>query len=268
MLQQSIFRQLTWRAPDLTPGSAVILFASVDRDLSPDYALYSPLNLIYTTRGESPVYAHLFDEWCLTLMQQGGGSIARYGGVRGDINRFLVAYYDGSHVTHDGESTLRILDEERADELPQWAALAREASHYSQPQLIRPSGPTELPPERLFGREPRHGWTWYFQKAEVARQLKDFVRVAELGREAERRGLRPTEPTEWFVFVEGYLKTGDQAAARGVAEQMISAEGDQMKSTLSRWLARLSNGQDSSVRFAAMRLEEIVRAAPQGSPPE
>jgi len=267
-LQQSIFWQLTWRAPDLDPGAAVILFASVDRDLSPDYALYAPLNLIYTTRGESPLYAHLFDEWSLSLMQRGGWPIARYGGVRGDINRFLVVYYDGSHEVKGAESTLRIVDQERADELPEWAALAREVSRYSQPQLIRPDGPTDLLPERLFGSEPRHGWTWYFQKAELARQLKDFVRVADLGRESERRGLAPTEPSEWFVFVEGYLKTGDEAAARGVAKQMISSAGDRMRSTLSRWLDRVSNGQDSSVRSAAMRLEEIVLAAPERSRPD
>jgi hypothetical protein len=63
-------------------------------------------------------------------------------------------------------------------------------------------------PASLFHPEPPHGWCYYFEKAELARQFGDWETVAKLGEVALQLGEHP-DPMERFVFVEGYAHVGD-----------------------------------------------------------
>jgi hypothetical protein len=64
------------------------------------------------------------------------------------------------------------------------------------------------PPTEIFGKEPAHNWCYYFQKADLARQLGDWQSVVRLGNEAQEKGFSPSSPQEWLPFIEGYAYTG------------------------------------------------------------
>jgi hypothetical protein len=77
----------------------------------------------------------------------------------------------------------------------------------TQPQVI------SLPPAEIFGPEPGHTWCYYYQKANLARQLGDWQKVVALGEQADQAGFEPVKKSEWLLFVDGYIHIGDFHAA-------------------------------------------------------
>ena len=68
----------------------------------------------------------------------------------------------------------------------------------------------------IYGPEPAHGWCYYFERAQLAGQLRDWHTVARLGETAFGLDDYPNDPVERFVFVEGYAQTGEWS--RAIAE--------------------------------------------------
>ena len=60
----------------------------------------------------------------------------------------------------------------------------------------------------VFGAEPAHGWCYYYQKAELARQQGDWETVAVLDAEAASLGLEPSDLVEWTPFLQAYAYLG------------------------------------------------------------
>jgi hypothetical protein len=65
----------------------------------------------------------------------------------------------------------------------------------------------------IFGPEPEHGWCYFYEKADVARQFGDWANVIKLGQEAEKGGYEPSNKSEWLLFMDAYIQSGDLAAA-------------------------------------------------------
>lgn len=62
--------------------------------------------------------------------------------------------------------------------------------------------PSSVPPREIFGSEPQHGWCYYFQKASLARQLKDWGKLRKLKEEVTSKNLKPKDPSEWLPFTQ------------------------------------------------------------------
>jgi hypothetical protein len=69
--------------------------------------------------------------------------------------------------------------------------------------------PPHTPPEIVFGPEPEHGWCYYYQKADLARQRGDWAEVIRLGDQASAQGLAPGDRIEWMPFLQAYAQVGD-----------------------------------------------------------
>jgi hypothetical protein len=61
----------------------------------------------------------------------------------------------------------------------------------------------------IYHPEPVHGWCYYFEKADLARQLGNWEEIAKLGDTAFKLEDHPNNPVERFVFIEGYAHTGE-----------------------------------------------------------
>jgi hypothetical protein len=77
-----------------------------------------------------------------------------------------------------------------------------------------------LPPA-IFGREPQHGWCWYYQKASLARQNEGWYTVVGLGEEAAEKGLVPSEAIEWMPFVQAYVVLGDLETLQSYVPRLL-----------------------------------------------
>lgn len=78
----------------------------------------------------------------------------------------------------------------------------RFAAHISSPNLIIKEPRARMP--EVYAPEPGHGWCYYFEKADLARQFGDWEEVVSLGDTAFKLDEHPNDPLELFVFIEGY----------------------------------------------------------------
>jgi hypothetical protein len=68
----------------------------------------------------------------------------------------------------------------------------------------------------IFGSEPAHGWCYYYQSAELAKQSGDWETVVRLGDEVLAANLTPVDRSEWLPFLAGYLWAGNEAVAKDI----------------------------------------------------
>jgi hypothetical protein len=81
------------------------------------------------------------------------------------------------------------------------------ASHSEIGNIILNTEP-QIPPQIVFGPEPFHGWCYYYEKADLARQRGDWGEVMRLGNEVFDNELIPGDPIEWMPFLQAYTLNG------------------------------------------------------------
>jgi hypothetical protein len=88
--------------------------------------------------------------------------------------------------------------------------ITRDILSISNLSRIRPDSPEASPvPEQIFGPEPAHTWCYYFQKADLARQMGDWEQVVTLWQQASAGGFAPGNGVEYLPFIEGFAHSGN-----------------------------------------------------------
>ena len=96
-------------------------------------------------------------------------------------------------------------------------------------ERIQPEAPNNWrTPTRIFGPETDNSWCYFYEKADMARQLKDWKKAAALGEEALQGNFSPLSPGsnaphEWLPFIEAFARLGFWDKAAG-----LSTEAGQM----------------------------------------
>lgn len=244
--QQSLIRQLSWRAPGLQPGTTVLVAPS-NLKLVMDYTLAAPLNLTYAPEHASwhPKY------WAFPLGPGHTDVLAeahkqgqfkrtiRSVSFTGPISRSLVVWLSPS-------GTLRMLDPS-AEVLPNLLPL----QPYSNLDCIVTNPTVDAkPPCDIFGPEPAHDWTYHFQKADLARQQGLWSEVAQKGDEARHAKLAPSDTTEWLPFVEGYARVGRLKDAGELAIRILES-GPVGQLMVRRFVDRLARDDSTDKGMAA-----------------
>jgi hypothetical protein len=211
--QRTLFWQLTWRAPDLKPGT-LLLSNELPLAHYTDNSLSAPLNWIYDPENDPSKMQYILyyvtirkDPWLVQLKT--GETIQRdylATTFTGNSSQVVAFYYLPP-------GCLRVLDPE-VDGVNMMVPLyLRDVLSISSDQVILDAPaegkPAITPPARLFGSEPQHGWCYYYEKAELARQSGDWETVTRLGDEGLSGSDYPNDPAERFPFIEGYALTGN-----------------------------------------------------------
>jgi hypothetical protein len=222
--QQRFFWQLAWRIPNLTPGT-MLLVNQLPVTYYTDNSLTAPLNWFWAPTNRSLEMSYL-----LSYPEQrlGLSLTALDPGVPVNVD-YLAAKFSGNTsqvvaVFYDPPACLRVLDpgvdfdNKMLPDAIQAAALLSSTRWIS---LEEPAASERLP-AFLYGEEPAHGWCYYFSMAEIARQQRDWQRVAALGDQAFNLGDYPNDPAERLVFLEGYAHTGQWVQAEVITDQSLS----------------------------------------------
>ncbi|MGC1378224.1 MAG: hypothetical protein WA821_18480, partial [Anaerolineales bacterium] len=152
----------------------------------------------------------------------------------------------------DPPGCLRVLDPEIDADNKLLPPLLRDAAFLSKPGLIRAAPAVVLPPQ-LYNPEPAHGWCYYFERAELARQGGDWAQVVKLGKQALALGEHPNDAMERFVFIEADAHTGDWTAARKLSREGYKISPDYVGEPLCRLWARIGReAADSPEKAAAL----------------
>ncbi len=207
--QKNLFWQLAWRAPAIK-SNTIIVSNDTPIQFSSDNSLVSPLNWMYSPDNHSDTLDYMFFypsirlETALKNLEPGMT-------IKKD---YLAATFTGSTdqmiaMVYSPPGCVRILDPELDSVNQMLPLLIRQAASLSRVDLIQPipTGVSAIPMAQIFGTEPPHGWCYYFEKADLARQQGDWIQVARLGDEAFAQEDYPNDPTERLVFIEGYAHT-------------------------------------------------------------
>ncbi len=255
--QKNLFWQMTWRAPSLKPNTLVLM----NQQLSfyADNSLSAPLNWIYAPHSSADEISYVLfyptnrlDSSLPTLQK---GIPIQYDYIAGRFNgntSQTVAFY------YDPPSCLRLLepDIDSNNHFILADSLMREASALSNRDQILDSSDAMMP--KVYGPEPEHGWCYYFEKADLARQFGDWEEVVKLVDEAFKlKNDSPNNPVERFVFIEGYAHTGDWDRALKLSKESYKVSKDYVGPLLCRLWERIetetSGGLESRAAIAEAR---------------
>lgn len=212
--------QVSWRAPGMEPG--VTLIASYPGSpLSEDYFIWGPANLIYYPERQSanPVEiklpaAVLTDDVVL--------EIATNGGVETPLRR-------GNYLERDFGNVL-VMIQSRANgcvrlingDVPELSPLDQHRllliAPFSNLENVKTEGEFPIPPAVVFGKEPEHGWCYYYQKADLARQRGEWEKIPVLLKDALNLGHYPEDALEWMPFLQASAVLGDVDQVRSTAK--------------------------------------------------
>jgi hypothetical protein len=217
--QKSLYWQLSWRVPGLKPGTSVLI-DQLPLIFARPYSLTAALNFIYAPHHSS----HQLSYWGYILSRDFGRKIPRlandvgladiFPGVPNGSITFVGSTSKSLVIWFSPPSCLRVLDS-NPNALLQLPPLLRAAQRISHTDLIMVGDNFRAqPPAYIFGSEPKHAWCYYFQKAEVARQLSDWKQIGQIGDEARRLGFAADDATEWLPFIEGYSRIGEHSKAK------------------------------------------------------
>ncbi len=245
--QKDLFWQLTWRAPSLQPDTAIIMNEGALKFYA-DNSLSPVVNWIYAPekRGEDIDYVLLYPTTrlksdALPKLEPDLPIFTEYlaGQFHGNTSQVLAIYFMPP-------GCMRILDPEvdRVNRSIPEQILMRFAARLTNYEMIVNESMPQMP--KPYFPEPAHGWCYYFQKADLARQFKQWDEVASLGDAAFAEGLRPADPSERFVFIEGYAHVGDWSRAVELSAESFS-ESELMSAPLCRLWERVEAETASSV---------------------
>ena len=243
LAQKSLFWQLAWRAPALKQGTSVFV-AGVPRSLYGNHSA-GVLDMLYDQNsGAGRLDYFMFDLSRLltdefawdgaTLSYRPGAPIS--GRVRSFQFQGTTAQSLVSWISPGG--TIRVVSHPYENEILQGSALCLNISNLSQPGEVitdtqgLPNGPLL----KMFGSEPKHEWLYFYQKAELERQLKHWDEVASLGDEAIKQGYKPGDPSEWFPFIEGYARAHKYETAVKISNAVLKESPDALAGLSSLWL--------------------------------
>jgi hypothetical protein len=235
---RNLFWQMTWRAPGIKPNTLVLLNEHLsfyaDNSLSPS------LNWIYAPDKHSDTIDYVLfyptNRLDASLPDLGKDLPIHYdylaGQFNGNTSQTLAFYYDPP-------ACLRLLepDIDFDNHFIQAESMMREAAALSNETMIVTDPSARMP--AIYGPEPAHGWCYYFEKADLARQLGDWETVTRLGDEAFALNDYPNNPFERFVFIEGYAHIGDWDRALKLSRESFRVSKEYMGPLLCRLWERI-----------------------------
>ncbi|MEP7134689.1 MAG: hypothetical protein ABI904_07125 [Chloroflexota bacterium] len=252
--QKNLFWQMTWRAPGLKPGTLVLM--NEELAFNADNSISAPLNGIYASsyRDNKIDYVLLYPtnrlNSSLSALQPNIAVHYDYlaGAFDGNTSNALAFYYDPP-------SCLRLLDPilDADNHFIRDESLMREASALSNPDQILRDATVVMP--KIYDPEPEHGWCYYFQKADLARQFGAWDEVGKLGNQAFKLNDSPNNPVERFVFIEGYAHVGNWKRALELSKVSYKVSKDYVGPLLCQLWKRIETETTVSVERSAALTE-------------
>ncbi len=215
-IQRNFYWQIYWRMPALKPGTAV-LGAQMPLNYSSVYAIGLALNLIYApTRAQTAQLTN----WFIDGPRYHGSSrlpdyeenlpikyVMRSLVFQGNTSQAVVVDFDSSK----GCVYALMPDDDLRPGTSDDQARLYQISHLDQIETD-PAKAASMP-AAIFGAEPPHTWCYYYEKADLARQMGDWQAVADLDQAAGEAGYSTRRGVELVPFIEAYAHLGQWQTA-------------------------------------------------------
>ncbi len=234
-IQNDFLWQLQWRAPGIQPGT-LIISEKLPHLYESDNSLTAAINWMYAPEFTGDPIPYLVSYGSVRLRT---GKLKlepdtpivqdyRVAAFRGNSSQAMVVY-------NKLPGCVRILDPERDKWIPNLPNTILKALSLSRLDLVIADPEKAATPPMFLGKEPAHGWCYYFEKADLAASLKDWQRVAELGDQAQKEKLAPGVQAEWIVFIQGYALTGRWQEATELTRTTWKADPELKRPLCTAW---------------------------------
>jgi len=198
--------QLSWRAPQLRPGTMLIAGFGQSTVVLEEYQVSYPGSLIYYPEipepsiSSAPYLPVIAPKVIMGVTESAYRRLIPY---TNDFKNTLIAYLPNSNsCLHVIDGRLPIFSN-NSDPLTNWLA------PYSKIDQIDVLSEAHLPPIEIFGREPVHTWCYYYQSASLAAQIGDWKKIDQLAEQVNLLGLTPADPSEWWPFILAHANLGE-----------------------------------------------------------
>jgi len=218
--QQELIWQLAWRAPELQSGTTLVTHTLPNLEYLSGNAITSQVNWTYSTEQVDENRAMEYFFLFLNSPQQ--DAVEELAPDRTIHYRFRTWQFIGSTnqilaISDNSKGCLRVLDAELTpvnSVVELYPKSMADAVSLTNLDVIVADGSHKIPPTHLFGNEPEHTWCYFFEKADLSRQLGDYTKSYSLIKEANSLFFYPLDLTEWYPFIDSALHLGhfDEAA--------------------------------------------------------
>ena len=206
--QARLYEQLTWRAPSIKPGTALIASEEILGYMG-DYPTSYGINTMYHLQGAGnvPLWFFALSE-NFNLASNPDTGLAELNAQRGVVT-FRGKPEDAIYISYEPENKecLWILRPQDAEykNLPETLKKAALSSNYKniQPQESESGLYHTIVPEN------KDTWCYFYQKADLARQLGNPEMVVSYWQQAQDRGFGPDNGFEYIPFIEAYARLGN-----------------------------------------------------------
>jgi len=206
--QERFYEQLIWRAPSIEPGTAIIASQEVLGYMG-DYPTSFGINTIYESKPTNEI-----PYWFFALSENFDSSLKAFTEkpeleaaratlkFRGDHENTIFITYEPENkqclwVLRPQDSEYRYLPDEmkKAAQISNYENILTRntSSYYYYHQIVK---------------ENKNTWCYFYQQADLARQMQDWNKAVSLWQQAESNGYRPDNGFEFIVFIEAYAHLG------------------------------------------------------------
>ncbi len=243
--QKTFFWQLAWRVPGLEPGT-MILTDELPFDFETDNSLTAPFNWMYAPGNTSDhmstiVFESSSRRWLDLSDPTSTNNVFTY--VYREFAQYRTFSFTGSKaktliVYQNYPACLRVLEpfyDHFSDDYPR---RLKSAFNLSDPKLIQTSpAQSARPPVEIFGPEPAHDWCYYFEKADLARQMGDWTQAAGYGKSALQAlgASSPGHASEYDVFIEAFGRNNDLAEAERLTNRSVKLDQNLKRMLCMTW---------------------------------
>ena len=123
---------------------------------------------------------------------------------------------------------------------------------------------SRVPNPAIFGSEPARTWCYFFEKADLARQMKDWETINKLGSEARSKDFAPVSGGEYLPFIEAFAQTGKWSKAYDLGIAALKITPGLEPVLCSNWnrFQQIAGGQDRDTYLAQGKTEFCSKAKP------
>ena len=253
--QRNLFWQMSWRIPALEKNTA-ILTNDLPVTYFSDNSLSGPLNWIFGREGEIDHILY----FASVRLNRGLPDLKP--GLAIEQNYLARTFYGNTSqmvvINFSPPGCLRVLDPQIDPDNRLLVPLLREAAMLSNTSMIHAEDAATMP-ESIFALEPEHGWCYFFQKADLARQFGDWEEVVRIGDIAFKLDDHPNDPVERFVFIEGYAHAGEWRRAVELSKESYKVSKDYVGPLLCRLWERVETETTGGAESDALTGEAVSK---------
>jgi hypothetical protein len=201
---RNFWQQVAWRAPNIEDGVTLVV-SYPNSPLAEDYFIWGPANFIYRPEKQSanPVIIKLP---AAVLTGDVVNQIVADNGVETPLRRGNYLERDFGNVLvmiqTSENGCVRIIDGNAPELSPADADRLKLIAPRSRLDAVITDGESPTLPANIFGKEPEHGWCYFYQKADLARQRGEWEKVPALLNQALDGGYYPNDSLEWMPFLQ------------------------------------------------------------------